>query len=178
MNPIGLVTGKLWLYVGGAVIAMLAAGLVAQTLRLAASEVRVANLNTAAAESGRLAARASLAESEKNRREEQRRITAQKESDARAQSQLAAARADAADVADALRRLRNRVAADAARRAAAGHPQAVASSPAASPATNLPADVLGGLGEAAGQLAAHADAARIAGLACQRSYESLTEAAE
>ncbi|MGE5866826.1 MAG: DUF2514 family protein, partial [Rhizobacter sp.] len=82
---------------------------------------------------------------------------------------------DAGAAADALRRLRQRVAADAARRAAAGNPSASQSGPSTEPAADLPADVLARLGEAAGQLAAHADAARIAGLACERSYEALTE---
>jgi hypothetical protein len=34
--------------------------------------------------------------------------------------------------------------------------------------------VLGRLGDAAGELAAAADAARTAGLACQRAYQALT----
>lgn len=178
MNPISLVTGKVWLYVGAAVVALLGVGLVVQTLRLAAAQSATDAVQAKFYRYRLDAEAAARLASDNYRREEQRRITAQKENDARALSELAAARADAAGLADALRRLRERAAADAARRAAAGHPQLVTSGAAAGPAPDLPTDVLGGLGEAAGQLAAYADAARIAGLACERSYGSLTEGAE
>lgn len=50
MNPVSFVTGKLWLYVGGAVIALLGAGLIAQTIRLAASESRESDLKAVASQ--------------------------------------------------------------------------------------------------------------------------------
>lgn len=85
-----------------------------------------------------------------------------------------AARADAARVRAALERLRI-AAADAARRGGAAPSAApAASGPPAGPAADLPADVLGRIGEAAGELAAAADDARIAGTACQRAYDAVT----
>lgn len=76
-------------------------------------------------------------------------------------AELDRAGADAA--ADALRRLRAR----AAGRACPAPAAAAGSAPAAAPG-DLPADMLGRLGEAAGQLAAVADERRRAGLACER----------
>lgn len=88
--------------------------------------------------------------------------------------EAAAARSDAARVRAALERLRI-AAADAARRGGAAPSAApAASGPPAGPAADLPADVLVRLGEAAGELAAAADDARIAGTACQRAYNALT----
>lgn len=61
--------------------------------------------------------------------------------------------------------------------ACAGAPSASAGAapggPAAAPAPDLQADLLGGLAEAAADLARHADAAHIAGTACERAYRAL-----
>lgn len=91
-----------------------------------------------------------------------------------AHQQTLAARADADRVRAALDRLR-RAAATAAHRGDTGpHPAAPASSSPATAASHLPADLLGRLGDAAGELAAAADASRTAGNACQRAYQALT----
>lgn len=109
------------------------------------------------------------------RAEEARRTAAvQKEADHARQS-LARAQADAAAAADAGQRLR--AALSAARRscpAASGATPAVGSPP-ADPAEGVLADVQRRLDEAADGIAAHADAARIAGQACQRAYNALTQ---
>ena len=109
------------------------------------------------------------------RAEEARRTAAvQKEAD-HARQDLTRAQADAAAAADAGQRLRAAIA--AARRscpAASGAPAAVGSPP-ADPAEGVLADVQRRLDEAADGIAAHADAARIAGQACQRAYNALTQ---
>ena len=108
------------------------------------------------------------------RAEEARRTAAvQKEAD-HARQDLARAQADAAAAADAGQRLRAALA--AARRscpAASGSPAAVGSPP-ADPTADLLERLQRRLDEAADGIAAHADAARIAGQACQRAYEALT----
>ena len=88
---------------------------------------------------------------------------------------LERARADAAAAADAGQRLRDRIAAITATcgRAASDPGPASGSAPAVATA-DLLADVQRRLGEAAQGIAAHADAARAAGLACERSYDALT----
>lgn len=89
-----------------------------------------------------------------------------------AHQQTLAARADADRVRAALDRLRN--AAAAHRGDTCPHPAAPASSSPAPAASHLPADLLGRLGDAAGELAAAADASRTAGNACQRAYQALS----
>jgi hypothetical protein len=180
MNPFSVASTaqKLIAYAAIAAALAFAAAATVQTVRLARAQSAHAKLDAAFAKHREEGERAARLASENYRREEQRRITAQKEAEDEATRQLEAARADAGAAADALRRLRQRVASDAARRAAASHPAAAPGGTPTEPATDLPADMLGRLGEAAGQLAAHADAARIAGLACERSYDALTRGAE
>jgi Tfp pilus assembly protein PilE len=92
-----------------------------------------------------------------------------------ATTQTAAAQADAARVRLALDRLRRHVAAPAAGGGAAtAHPTLASPGAAAVTTPDLPPDLLGRLGAAAAELAAAADASRIAGLACQRAYQALT----
>jgi hypothetical protein len=181
MNPfsVACTAQKVIAYAAIAAAVAFAAAAIVQTVRLAGERRAHDELATEFATHKEDAERTARLASENYRREEQRRIQAQKEAEDEATRQLEAARADAGAAADALRRLRQRVAADAARRAAAGDPAAPQGGPAAEPAAHLPADaLLARLGEAAGQLAAHADAARIAGLACERSYDALTRGAE
>jgi hypothetical protein len=79
------------------------------------------------------------------------------------------ARADAAAAADAARRLRARLA-----NIAADHPPAAAGASApAGPDAAVLADVLSRCDARAGELAEAADAARIAGAACERAYGEL-----
>lgn len=91
-----------------------------------------------------------------------------------AHSETQAARADADRVRVALDRLRRQLAAAPRGGEPAADPAAAgASAPAGAPG-DLPVDLLWRLGQAAGELAAAADDARTAGLACQRSYDALT----
>jgi hypothetical protein len=102
--------------------------------------------------------------------EENRRTAAQQEIAHDATKQAESARADAAAAGAVADRLRQQLAtvrsasrpASAAGRASTGDPIGVL------------ADVLERADRRAGDLAAYADAARIAGLACERSYDSLT----
>lgn len=117
---------------------------------------------------------ARLAESDFRLREQ---LTAQQQQEAihAAHQQAQTARADADRVRAALERLRQHLATGAAGGGgAAPHPAPASSGPPAAAATDLPADLLGRLGQAAGELAAAADDARTAGLACQRAYQALT----
>jgi hypothetical protein len=82
-------------------------------------------------------------------------------------TRYAAARAAAAGAAERLRQRAQAAVVSARAAAAAG------SAPAGDPIGVL-ADVLGRADERAGILAEYADRARVAGLACQRSYEALT----
>lgn len=82
------------------------------------------------------------------------------------------ARNDARAAGAVAEQLRQRVAQLGAS-AAAGHPAAVGTGPAAGDPLDVLADVLGRADQRAGELAAYADAARIAGLACERSYDAL-----
>lgn len=112
----------------------------------------------------------------KARAEDERRYNTLREIAENAQTELDRARADAAGAADAAGRLRQRIAALAAARCPApGDTAAASSSPSADPAPDLLADVQRRLDEAADGVARHADHARAAGAACERSYDALTE---
>lgn len=78
----------------------------------------------------------------------------------------------AAAAAGGLRDAVHAVAAQCTARAAQS-PGAAASGPPARAPGDLLADVLGRLDAAAGDLAAHADAARVAGLTCERAYDAV-----
>ena len=111
----------------------------------------------------------------KARAEGERRYANLMEIATNAQTELDRARADAAGAADAAGRLRQRISAlTAARCPAPGDTAAASSSPSADPAPDLLADVQRRLDDAAGELAAFADAAHGAGTACERAYDALT----
>lgn len=99
-----------------------------------------------------------------------RRLTVQQEVTHAADLALAQARADADGAALAADRLRSaaRNAASRACSAAPAGPGAAASAPAV-----VLADVLQSADSRAGELAAAVDAARVAGIACERAYEAL-----
>lgn len=127
----------------------------------------LAEYRTTVAESGRLAERA-------QRTEEQRRAAAVTKEATSAQARIAS-------LEDDVRRLG--AAAVGVRDAAAGAAgRARAHSCTAEPVTRQPgddpigllADVLGRADQRAGELAEYADRLRIAGIACERSYDSLT----
>ena len=88
-----------------------------------------------------------------------------------AQEKLDAVAADAAAAGSAAERLRERVT-ELSRRPAAC-PAAADGGEAAEAARLVLADVLGRIDAAAGELAAYADRARVAGMACEAAYDSL-----
>ena len=104
--------------------------------------------------------------------ESDRRVVAIQEKAHAADVQASAARADAAVAVDAADRLRQRLAA-LGRRPAVNPAAAGASAPAGA-TLDLRDDVLSRLLDVAGQLGAFADQSRVAGLACERSYDALT----
>lgn len=108
------------------------------------------------------------------RAEEQRRTAAQSEIAKDANTQRNAALADAFSARAAAGGLRNQVA-ELVRAARSGsHPAAAAGSPATGDALDLLANVLGQSDQRAGELAAYADTARIAGEQCERDYDAAT----
>jgi len=117
-------------------------------------------------------AQATVASVEAARTEEARRTAAVEKQRDLAQTIAAAARADADTRAASERRLRQRI--DTLLAGAVGSNPALADGgPAAGAPIDMLAHVLGRALEAAGQLAAYADQARVAGLTCERSYDSL-----
>jgi hypothetical protein len=106
--------------------------------------------------------------------ETRRRLTEQQGISHDAQLQADAARADASRADAASKSLRVQLASIvAANRRPADSASAAAGTPASDP-IGVFAEVLGRIDDAAGRYAAEADANRIAGLACERSYSSLT----
>ncbi|WP_333986736.1 DUF2514 family protein [Burkholderia cepacia] len=105
------------------------------------------------------------------RAEEQRRTAAQSEIANDANQQRTAALADAFAARAAAGSLQQRVDQLVA---AARHPTATAGSSTADDALDLLADVFGRADQRQGELAAYADAARIAGQQCERDYDTLT----
>jgi len=139
------------------------------TQRASTAEARtdLANYKAAAAESARLADRA-------ERVEEQRRTAAQGKALDEAHTRAQAAQT----AADRYRRsadgLQQRLAATvAAARAARGDPAAAGSGAPAGDPKGVLGDVLGRCKRRVGLLARYADAARIAGQACEASYDAL-----
>lgn len=101
--------------------------------------------------------------------ERDRRLSAQAEVVNHANVELDRVKADAGRTLSERDRLRARLASLQARK-----PDPGASAPAASPADSLP-DLLGQCADRYASVAAEADRAIVAGLACQQSYESLTQ---
>jgi septal ring factor EnvC (AmiA/AmiB activator) len=119
-------------------------------------------------------AEAHIAALDHARSEERRRVGQLQETVKRANDQATAARADARRAAAASDRLREHARELAARCSAARDPGATDRSPPAAAAGDLLAELLERVDAAAGELARHADQARIAGAACERAYDSLT----
>lgn len=108
------------------------------------------------------------------RQEEQRRATAQEEARAHAQEQRTIADAGAAGADAAGQRLRSDATQFAAAVSCSGtDTAAIARGQAATRAAMVLSDLLARADKRAGELAKAYDAARIAGLACERSYEAL-----
>lgn len=120
---------------------------------------------------------AALAVSQANRAEEARREAAKQEAVGHAQNQTKQAQADAATAHAESVGLRADVARyRAAARRAAANPSTGTGVPAGSDPLDLLADLFGQSDDLAGQLAKEADRSRIAGLSCERQYDSLTGA--
>lgn len=117
-----------------------------------------------------------LADVEAARAEEQRRAQAQAEIANDATKQADAARADAAAANTAADGLRARVAQLVAAARASRNPAVASASAAAGDPLDVLANVLTRADRRAGDLAAYADSARVAGTACERAYDSLTAA--
>ncbi|MGO4326720.1 DUF2514 family protein [Cupriavidus sp. 2TAF22] len=119
------------------------------------------------------AARAQVKAVDDARIEEQRRTAAQTEIANAATKDLESARADAAAANDVSSRVRQRVAELLAASRATGNSAAAGAGSAADYPLGVLADVLSRADQRAGILAGYADAARIAGQACERAYDSL-----
>ncbi|MHA6885739.1 DUF2514 family protein [Ralstonia pseudosolanacearum] len=120
------------------------------------------------------AASAQLKAVSEARIEEQRRTQKQSEIANDAKQQADTALADAGRARAESGRLRERIAALVAAGRATESPAATGGSQAAGDLLDVLADVLVRADQRAGDLAQYADAARIAGLACERSYAALT----
>jgi len=148
-----------------AVVLLVLLGL--QTVRVAELKQDAADQRAADAETRLLADRA-------QRTEEQRRSAAVTKEATDAQIRIASLEGDlrlAAGAADGLRAAAN----SAASRARAGACAATSGpSQSGADAIGVLADVLGRADQRAGVLAEHADRLRIAGIACERSYNALT----
>lgn len=116
---------------------------------------------------------AALVQSEFNRKEEARRRAAQQGALDAKEQELAGARRDAAGAVDAGSRLRAEIGRVTAACRPAGYPAAPAGSTPAPAALDMLADVQRRLDAAAEGIARHADEARAAGRACERSYDAL-----
>jgi hypothetical protein len=149
-------------------------GWVGYAVRDNAAKAEIAECNRAAAEAVAAALRtARQAEADYRAREA---LTTRKQQEAidAAHHETRAALADRDRVRLLLERLRNaQRAAPGGGDAAPGSAAAGASAPTGIP-DHLPADLLGRIGLAAAELAEHADAARIAGRACERAYDAVT----
>lgn len=111
-----------------------------------------------------------------NAKETQRRMERQKENQDAQDEELAAARADAGRNLVAADQLRDQNAATAKRwRDALNHPTAGSDCQAAGAAITVQADVLSRSDRASSDLASYADAARAAGLKCERDYDALSK---
>lgn len=157
-----------------ALVLLLAAGI--QTHRLALRDADLALVREGRAQDRAAAAAAAASGIAAARAEESRRHAALQEIADAANLDAARARDDAAAAARAAGGLRQRAAQLAAGcGATAGDPAAATGSAPAAGAGLLLADLLGRADDRAGGLAAYADQARAAGIACERAYDSLRQ---
>lgn len=169
MNLLALLPGRDWLYIGAFMVLLVGGiGFVHHERDVGAARVEKVRQ---AENTQRIAVAAAWAASSAS--ETQRREAAQKESDHEADRFTALADAGHAHAVSALDGLRQRAAAADAR-CLPHDPAAVASGPAASGAGDLPADVLGRLGQAAVDIAAFADKSHGAGIDAQQQHDSLS----
>lgn len=156
-------------------IALLLAAVGAQQIRVDRAQAETAAVRSTLAGERATAALATAAGQKKARDEENRREAEKQEVIRHAQEQTALAAADAADARRAAAGLRQQVATlVAASRRPAADPGAAAGGTPTDAALDLLADVLSRADDRAGELAEEADRRRVAGLACERAYDSLT----
>lgn len=161
----------------GLLLALLAALAFAgwQSWRLANEQRAHSETNLAHARKLIAMADAAITGEQNARTEEQRRVAALQEIANDTAQALAQVRKDAAAADAVAQRLRRQLATFAARgREGGGDPAPGPGSPAAGDPIGVLADVLGRADRRAGILAEYADAARTAGRACERAYDSLT----
>lgn len=170
---IALPTTIPWRVAGAALLAatLFAAGWTANGWRMGE---KLSAQETAQANERRNQAYAQVKAVDAARLEEQRRTAAQTEIANVATKDAETARADARTAGAAAEQLRRRIADLVAASRAAGNPAAAGAGPATDDPIGMLADVLSRADQRAGVLAGYADAARIAGQACERSYDALT----
>ncbi|UXC37208.1 DUF2514 domain-containing protein [Cupriavidus gilardii] len=141
---------------------------------LAGSEFTARGKDAEIAEIRRAAAVDQVKAADRARAEEQRRIAAQSEIANAAKQEADKARADARAADAVAGQLRQRVAELVAAGRPARNPAATSGSETADDPLGVLADVLIRADRRAGILAEYADAARIAGQACERAYDALS----
>lgn len=170
----GALTGNVGLYVAGALVAVGVSAFGVQTWRLHSAEAEAATERAAYATRETELTQRALAAEKTQREIEQQRAKDLQEIAHVAEIKIAAADAAASTAAASAASLRDRAQAlAAAGRRACGNPATAGRGAAASDPIGLLADVLGRADARAGVLAATADRARIAGLACEQAYDSL-----
>ena len=153
---------------------LLVASLGVQTLRVANGETALAIEQRDRRDERLRLAEWALVANDQVRAETQRRVDEQQEVIRNAEKQQAQARADALAADAAAGRLRDRAAQLAAACGPAGpHPAPPGAGEATAGAGLVLADVLGRSDDTSGELATAFDAARGAGLACERAYDAL-----
>ncbi|WP_454752562.1 DUF2514 family protein [Cupriavidus necator] len=165
-----------WRAIGAAVLAasLFAAGWAVNGWR---KDAEIASIDAGRARERRDQALAQVKAVDDARIEEQRRTAAQTEIANAATKDAETARADARAADAVADRLRQRVAELVAAGRAPGNTSPAGAGQAAGDPIGMLADVLSRADQRAGILAEYADAARIAGKACERAYDSLTNGA-
>ncbi|WP_080647785.1 DUF2514 family protein [Variovorax atrisoli] len=148
-------------------LAVLLALLGLQTVRVSELQQAAAERRAVDAESQRLAERA-------QRTEEQRRTAAVAQEASNAQTRIASLEDDLQRARAASDGVRSAAAGAAGRARANSCPAAAGTRQHGDDALGLLVDVLGRADQRAGELAEYADRLRIAGVACERSYDALT----
>lgn len=145
-----------------------------QSYRLVKEQAEHADTKTQHAEQLRELSDTALQATKAAREEEQRRTAEVQKAADEANEALARSRADAVAASDAGQRLRNRLATlTASCGRATSYPGPSGSGTSAVTTADLLADVQRRLDAATDRIAAHADAARAAGLACERIHDAI-----
>lgn len=174
----GTLTGNVGLYVVGGLVLAGAAAVGTQTWRLHSAEAEFAEARAAWSAAEADLSRRALEAEHREREKEQAWSKRFEEIDRGTTEKLAAASAAASAADLSARSVRDRAQALAARgRRACSNPAAPGFSASAPDALDVFADVLGRADARAGVLAATADRARIAGLACEAAYDELRKPA-